>query len=132
VKGKSCDTFAPLGPELVPADEVDPPKLRLWLKVNGQTMQDSNTSDLIFGVPFLISYISQFMTLLPGDVISPGTPSGVGLGFKPPRYLKSGDVVVSGIDALGEGRQRIMACADHPQERRSMADPGGGLKPQTG
>src|SRR5437667_2532725 len=90
VKGKSCDTFAPLGPELVSAGEVDPHKLRLWLKVNGSTMQDSNTSDLIFGVPFLISYISGFMTLLPGDVISTGTPPGVGLGFKPPRVAWGG------------------------------------------
>ena len=109
VKGKSCDGFAPLGPELAPADQVDPHKLRLWLKVNRRTMQDSNTSDLIFGVPFLVSYISQFMTLLPGDVISTGTPSGVGLGLKPPRYLKPGDVVESGIDGLGEGRQHIVA-----------------------
>jgi 2,4-didehydro-3-deoxy-L-rhamnonate hydrolase len=116
VKGKSCDTFAPLGPELVPVDEVDPHKLRLWLKVNEQTMQDSNTSDLIFGVPFLISYISQFMTLLPGDVISTGTPSGVGLGFKPPRYLKAGDLVVSAIDGLGRARQRIIAYSDHLDE----------------
>lgn len=117
VKGKSCDTFAPLGPELVSAGEVDPHKLRLWLKVNGRTMQDSTTSDLIFGVPFLISYISEFMTLLPGDVISTGTPAGVGLGFKPPRYLKSGDVVESGIDGLGEGRQRIVAYVDKRPER---------------
>jgi 2,4-didehydro-3-deoxy-L-rhamnonate hydrolase len=117
VKGKSCDTFAPLGPELVSADDVDPHKLRLWLKVNGRTMQDSTTSDLIFDVPVLISYISEFMTLLPGDVISTGTPSGVGLGFKPPRYLKSGDVVESGIDGLGEGRQRIVAYVDQRPER---------------
>ena len=117
VKGKSCDTFAPLGPELVLAGEVDPHKLRLWLKVNGRTMQDSNTSDLIFGVPFLISYISEFMTLVPGDVISTGTPPGVGLGFKPPRYLKSGDVVEFGIDGLGQGRQRIVAYVDQRRER---------------
>ena len=109
VKGKSCDTFAPLGPELAPANEVDPHKLRLWLKVNGRTMQDSSTSDFIFDVPFLISYISQFMTLLPGDVVSTGTPPGVGLGLKPPRYLNSGDVVEYGIDGLGKGRQRIVA-----------------------
>lgn len=117
VKGKSCDTFAPLGPELVPAGEIDPHKLRLWLKVNGKTVQDSNTSDFIFDVPFLISYISQFMTLLPGDVISTGTPAGVGLGFKPPRYLKPGDVVESGIDGLGEARQRIVAYVDQRQNR---------------
>lgn len=109
VKGKSCDTFAPLGPELVPAGEIDPHKLRLWLKVNDKTMQASNTSDFIFGVPFLISYISEFMTLLPGDVISTGTPPGVGLGFKPPRYLKAGDVVESGIEGLGQARQHIVA-----------------------
>ena len=109
VKGKSCDTFAPLGPELVPAGQMDPHKLRLWLRVNGTMMQYSNTSDFIFTLPFLISYISEFMTLLPGDVISTGTPPGVGLGFKPPRYLKSGDVVESGIEGLGQGRQRTVA-----------------------
>ena len=109
VKGKSCDTFAPLGPALAPADELEPHNLRLWLKVNGRTMQDSNTSDLIFDVPFLISYISQFMTLLPGDVVSTGTPSGVGLGFKPPKYLKPGDIVESGIEGLSQARQRIVA-----------------------
>lgn len=109
VKGKSCDTFAPLGPELALADAIDPHKLRLWLKVNGKTMQDSNTSDFIFRVPFLIGYISEFMTLLPGDVISTGTPQGVGLGFKPPRYLKPDDVVECGIEGLGQGRQRIVA-----------------------
>lgn len=109
VKGKSCDTFAPLGPELAPAGEVESHKLRLWLKVNGKTMQDSNTSDFIFDVPFLIRYISQFMTLLPGDVVSTGTPEGVGLGFKPPKYLKAGDIVESGIEGLGQGRQKIVA-----------------------
>jgi 2,4-diketo-3-deoxy-L-fuconate hydrolase len=112
VKGKSCDTFAPLGPELVLAGEVDPHRLQLWLKVNGKTMQNSNTSDFIFGVPFLISYSSGFMTLLPGDVISTGTPPGVGLGLKPPRYLKSGDIVESGIDGLGQARQRVVAYVD--------------------
>jgi 2,4-didehydro-3-deoxy-L-rhamnonate hydrolase len=122
VKGKSCDTFAPLGPELVPACEIDPHNLRLWLKVNGSTMQDSNTSDFIFDVPFLISYISQFMTLLPGDVISTGTPPGVGLGFKPPRYLKPGDVVEAGIDGLGRGRQLIVAYVDQQPRRRSLAE----------
>jgi 2,4-diketo-3-deoxy-L-fuconate hydrolase len=116
VKGKSCDSFAPLGPELVPASEIDPHNLRLWLKVNGGTMQDSNTSDFIFGVPFLISYISEFMTLLPGDVISTGTPPGVGLGFKPPRYLRAGDVVESGIEGLGQARQHIVAY----DQRRHM------------
>jgi 2-keto-4-pentenoate hydratase/2-oxohepta-3-ene-1,7-dioic acid hydratase in catechol pathway len=120
VKGKSCDTFAPLGPELVPASEVDPHNLRLWLKVNGSTMQDANTSDLIFRVPFLISYISEFMTLLPGDVISTGTPSGVGLGLKPPRYLRMGDVVESGIEGLGEARQRIVAYVDRLAMRQGI------------
>lgn len=106
VKGKSCDTFAPLGPYLVTKDEVpNYDNLRLWLKVNGKMLQDSNTNDLIFGVPFLVSYISQFMTLLPGDVISTGTPAGVGMGLNPPTYLKPGDVVELGIDGLGEQKQ---------------------------
>ncbi|MCR9017005.1 fumarylacetoacetate hydrolase family protein [Aquiflexum gelatinilyticum] len=106
VKGKSADHFAPLGPYLVTKDEIsDPHNLRLWLKVNGETMQDSNTSDLVFDIPTLVSYISQYMTLLPGDVISTGTPSGVGLGLKPPRYLNAGDVVELGIDGLGTARQ---------------------------
>lgn len=106
VKGKSADTFAPLGPYFVSKDEVtDPNKLHLWLSVNGEQLQDSNTDDMIFDVPTLVSYISQFMTLLPGDVISTGTPSGVGLGLKPPRYLKPGDVVELGIESLGNQRQ---------------------------
>ena len=106
VKGKSADNFAPLGPYLVTKDEIkDPHNLRLWLKVNGETLQDSNTSDLVFDVPTLVSYISQYMTLLPGDIISTGTPAGVGLGLKPPRYLKPGDVVELGIDGLGTARQ---------------------------
>jgi len=106
VKGKSADSFAPLGPFLATADEVpDPHQLDLWLKVNGETLQSSNTSDLVFGIPHLVSYISQYMTLLPGDVISTGTPFGVGLGFDPPRYLQHGDVVELGISGLGEGRQ---------------------------
>ena len=107
VKGKSCDTFAPLGPFLGTADEVpDPHSLPLWLKVNGVTRQNSNTAQMIFGVPKLVSYISQFMTLLPGDVISTGTPPGVGLGLKPePVFLKPGDVVELGIAGLGESRQ---------------------------
>ena len=108
VKGKSCDTFAPLGPWMATKDEIrDENNLRLWLTVNGEKMQDSNTSDLIFKIPFLISYISQFMTLLPGDIISTGTPSGVGLGFKPPVYLKTGDVVELGIDGLGRQKQNV-------------------------
>lgn len=106
VKGKSCDSFAPMGPYLVTKDEVpNYNSLHMWLKVNGKTMQDNNTDDMIFEVPFLVSYISQFMTLLPGDIISTGTPAGVGLGFKPPIYLKAGDVVELGIEGLGEQRQ---------------------------
>ena len=109
-KGKGCDTFAPLGPFLATPDELDDlNKLRLWLKVNDKTMQDGNTSNFIFNIPFVISYVSQFMTLLPGDVISTGTPAGVGLGFKPPVYLKAGDVVELGIDGLGVSRQEVKA-----------------------
>ena len=108
VKGKSCDTFAPLGPYLVTPEEIeDVHDLPLWLKVNGETKQDSNTANLIFTVPYLISYLSQFMSLLPGDVISTGTPAGVGLGLRPPQYLKDGDVVELGIDGLGTSQQRI-------------------------
>lgn len=107
-KGKGCDTFAPLGPFLATADELaDVNNLRLWLTVNGQKMQDGNTSNFIFNVPFVVAYVSQFMTLLPGDVISTGTPAGVGLGFKPPVYLKEGDVVELGIDGLGTSRQQV-------------------------
>ncbi len=106
VKGKSCDTFAPMGPYMVTKEEVPNfNSLNMWLKVNDKTMQDNNTDDMIFEIPFLVSYISQFMTLLPGDVISTGTPAGVGLGFKPPIYLKSGDVITLGIEGLGEQRQ---------------------------
>lgn len=110
VKGKSADHFAPLGPVLVTSDEVkDPHNLRLWLKLNGKILQDSNTSDLVFDIPTLISHLSQYMTLLPGDVISTGTPAGVGMGLKPePRYLQPGDVVELGIDGLGESRQAAM------------------------
>jgi 2-keto-4-pentenoate hydratase/2-oxohepta-3-ene-1,7-dioic acid hydratase in catechol pathway len=109
-KGKSCDSFAPLGPFLATADEInDPHNLRLWLKVNGITRQDSNTSDLIFRIPFIISYVSRFMSLEPGDVVSTGTPQGVGAGLKPPQYLRHGDVVEFGIDGLGECRQRVVA-----------------------
>ena len=111
-KGKGCDTFGPLGPYLVTADNVpDPNKLNLWLTVNGEKLQDSNTDDMIFDVPALVSYISQFMTLLPGDVISTGTPAGVGLGLKPPRYLTPGDVVELGIEGLGQQRQVAVAWA---------------------
>jgi 2-keto-4-pentenoate hydratase/2-oxohepta-3-ene-1,7-dioic acid hydratase in catechol pathway len=111
VKGKSADSFAPIGPWLVTPDEInDPHQLRLWLDVNGRRMQDSNTADLIFKLPFLIHYISQFMTLLPGDIISTGTPQGVGLGQKPePWYLKPGDLVELGIDGLGTQKQTVIA-----------------------
>lgn len=109
-KGKGCDTFAPFGPFLVTKDEVkDVNNLKLWLKVNGETKQNGTTANLIFNVPFLISYVSQFMTLLPGDVISTGTPAGVGLGFNPPQYLKEGDVVELGIEGLGEQKQKIVS-----------------------
>lgn len=110
VKGKSADTFAPIGPFMATRDEIpEPNKLRLWLKVNDEMLQDSNTEDMIFDVPTLVSYLSQYMTLLPGDVISTGTPSGVGLGFNPPRYLKKGDVVELGIEGLGSARQRAVS-----------------------
>jgi 2,4-didehydro-3-deoxy-L-rhamnonate hydrolase len=109
-KGKGCDTFAPLGPWLATPDEMgDIHKLRLWLTVNGKTMQDGTTANLIFNIPFLIAYTSQFMTLLPGDVISTGTPAGVGLGMKPNVYLQPGDVVELGIDHLGQARQNLKA-----------------------
>lgn len=110
VKGKSNDTFAPLGPWLLTTDEIDDPQnLNLWLKLNGETMQDSNTSDMVFKIPELISYISHFMTLLPGDVISTGTPFGVGLGLDPQRYLVPGDVMELGIDGLGIAKQKTVA-----------------------
>jgi 2,4-didehydro-3-deoxy-L-rhamnonate hydrolase len=105
-KGKGCDTFAPLGPFFATKDEIaDPNNLRLWLKVNGKTMQNGTTANFIFNIQHLVSYTSQFMTLLPGDIISTGTPAGVGLGMKPPVYLKAGDVVELGIEGLGEARQ---------------------------
>lgn len=110
VKGKSCDTFAPLGPFLATKDEIaDPHQLSLWLKVNEELMQHSNTADLVYKIPTLVSYISQFMTLLPGDIISTGTPFGVGMGLNPPRYLKPGDVVELGIDGLGTAKQIAVA-----------------------
>lgn len=110
VKGKSCDTFAPLGPFLATKDEIaDPNSLHLWLDLNGKRLQDSNTNDMIFNVPFVVSYLSNFMTLLPGDVISTGTPAGVGLGLKPPTYLKPGDVVELGIEGLGTQKQTAEA-----------------------
>ena len=110
VKGKSCDTFAPMGPYIATKDEIkDPNNLNLWLKLNGKMMQNSNTSDFIFNIQMVVSYISQFMTLLPGDVISTGTPFGVGLGLNPPKYLKPGDVVELGIEGLGNAKQHVKA-----------------------
>ncbi len=109
-KGKSADTFCPIGPWLVTADEIpDPGKLALWTEVNGERRQNSNTGDLIFGVDEIVSYVSQFMTLLPGDVIPTGTPSGVGMGFKPPKFLKPGDRVRLSVEGLGEQNQRLVA-----------------------
>src|SRR5690606_36142588 len=109
-KGKGCDTFAPMGPVMTTADEIpDINSVRLWLKVNGKMYQDGNTSNLIFNVPFVVSYVSQFMTLLPGDVISTGTPAGVGLGFNPPIYLQPGDIIELGADHLGVQRQEVVA-----------------------
>jgi 2-keto-4-pentenoate hydratase/2-oxohepta-3-ene-1,7-dioic acid hydratase in catechol pathway len=110
VKGKSCDSFAPLGPFLATPDEIgDVHDLSLWLKVNGEMKQRGSTRELVFDVPALVSYVSQFMTLLPGDIISTGTPAGVGLGQKPPRYLVAGDEVELGIDGLGSSHQRLLA-----------------------
>ena len=109
VKGKSCDSFAPVGPFIATSDEIkDPNNLDLWLKLNGEVMQKSNTSDFIFNIQYVVSYISQFMTLLPGDIISTGTPFGVGMGLTPPRYLKEGDVVELGIEGLGNSKQRCV------------------------
>lgn len=109
-KGKGCDTFAPIGPFVATADEIkDPGNLRLWLKLNGETMQNGTTANFIFDIPFLIAYTSKFMTLLPGDVISTGTPAGVGLGMKPPVYLKPGDIIELGIDGLGTSTQKLVA-----------------------
>ncbi len=113
-KGKGCDTFAPLGPWLVTPDEIpDPHQLRLWLTVNGQKMQDGNTNDFIFNIPHVIAYTSRFMTLLPGDVISTGTPSGVALGMAQPRYLRAGDIMELGIDHLGTSKQTCIPYAAH-------------------
>src|SRR5680860_838024 len=113
VKGKSCDTFAPLGPFLATKDEIpNPHKLDLWLTLNGEIKQQSNTSDFVFNVPQVVSYISQFMSLLPGDIISTGTPFGVGMGLKPQRYLKAGDVVELGIQGLGTSKQTAKAYQD--------------------
>jgi len=109
-KGKSCDTFGPIGPWLVTKDEIpDPQNLGMWLTVNGQKMQDGSSKTMVYGVAFLVSYLSQFMSLHPGDVISTGTPPGVGMGQKPPRYLKAGDVVELGIEGLGTQKQTFVA-----------------------
>lgn len=107
-QGKGCDTFGPIGPWLVTRDEVpDPANLKMWLKVNGKTFQDGSTATMIFKPAFIVAYLSQFMTLLPGDVISTGTPPGVGLGQKPPVYLDVGDVMELGIEGLGDQRQVV-------------------------
>ncbi|WP_019444175.1 fumarylacetoacetate hydrolase family protein [Brucella abortus] len=109
-KGKSCDTFGPTGPWLVTKDEIaDPENLAVWLKVNGETMQNGSSRTMIYGVRHLVSYLSQFMSLQPGDIISTGTPPGVGMGMKPPRYLKAGDVVELGIEGLGSQKQNVRA-----------------------
>ena len=109
-KGKSCDTFGPIGPWLVTKDEIaDPQNLSMWLKVNGETMQDGTSSTMVYGIAHLVSYLSQFMSLHPGDVISTGTPPGVGMGMKPPRYLKPGDIVELGIENLGSQKQTFKA-----------------------
>ena len=114
VKGKSCDTFGPIGPWLVTRDEIaDPQNLALWLEVNGHRYQNGNTRTMVFTVAKLVSYISRYMTLMPGDVISTGTPPGVGLGQKPPVYLKPGDVMELGIEGLGQQRQRTVAYGKH-------------------
>ncbi|MCW0000162.1 fumarylacetoacetate hydrolase family protein [Pararhizobium sp. YC-54] len=109
-KGKSCDTFGPIGPWLVTKDEIaDPQNLNLWLKVNGETAQNGSTKTMVYGAAFLVSYLSQFMSLHPGDIISTGTPPGVGMGMKPPRYLKAGDIVELGIEGLGSQKQTTRA-----------------------
>jgi 2,4-diketo-3-deoxy-L-fuconate hydrolase len=111
-KGKGCDTFGPIGPWLVTSDEItDPQNLAMWLDVNGKRMQTGNTRTMIFPVTQLVSYVSQYMTLLPGDIITTGTPPGVALGMKEPAWLKPGDVVTLGIKGLGEQRQTVVACA---------------------
>ena len=113
VKGKSSDTFAPIGPFVASRDEIaDPHNLNLWLKLNGEMKQNSNTSDLIYKVPFLVSYISRFMSLMPGDIISTGTPFGVGMGLKPQRYLRAGDVIELGVEGLGVSKQNVKAYQD--------------------
>jgi 2-keto-4-pentenoate hydratase/2-oxohepta-3-ene-1,7-dioic acid hydratase in catechol pathway len=112
-KGKSADTFGPIGPWVVTADEVpDPGKLALWTEVNGKRVQNSNTADLIFGIDHIVSYVSHFMTLMPGDVIATGTPSGVGAGMKPPQFLKPGDRMRLSVEGLGEQNQRLVAFTE--------------------
>ncbi|RWM03648.1 MAG: fumarylacetoacetate hydrolase family protein [Mesorhizobium sp.] len=109
-KGKSCDTFGPIGPWLVTKDEIaDPQNLKMWLTVNGKTMQNGSTRTMVYGVKYLVSYLSQFMSLHPGDIISTGTPPGVGLGMKPPVFLKAGDVVELGIEGMGQQKQTFKA-----------------------
>jgi 2-keto-4-pentenoate hydratase/2-oxohepta-3-ene-1,7-dioic acid hydratase in catechol pathway len=109
-KGKGCDTFGPIGPYLVTTDSVaDPQNLEMWLDVNGERRQRGNTKTMVFGVAHLVSYVSQFMTLMPGDILTTGTPPGVGMGMKPPQFLKAGDTVTLGIEGLGEQRQRVTA-----------------------
>jgi 2,4-didehydro-3-deoxy-L-rhamnonate hydrolase len=121
VKGKSADTFAPLGPFVATPDEIaDVGNLKMWLKVNGETRQNSSTANMIFDVATLVSYVSEFMTLLPGDVISTGTPAGVGLGMTPPQFLKAGDVVELGIEGLGESRQRVVSYSEQQHYSQSV------------
>jgi 2,4-didehydro-3-deoxy-L-rhamnonate hydrolase len=122
VKGKSADSFAPLGPFLATSDETpDVSQLAMWLKINGRIRQQSSTAEMIFDVPYLVSYVSQFMTLLPGDVISTGTPAGVGLGMNPPQYLKAGDIVELGIEGFGQSRQRVVEWSSAVFEKSSSA-----------
>ncbi|MCL4109246.1 UNVERIFIED_CONTAM: hypothetical protein GTU68_063014 [Idotea baltica] len=110
IKGKSCDTFAPLGPWMVTKDEIkDPNNLRLWLKLNGKMLQDSNTSDFVFNIQYVVSYLSEYMSLMPGDIISTGTPAGVGLGLTPPTFLKPGDVMELEVEGLGTSKQTAIA-----------------------
>jgi len=110
VKGKSCDTFGPIGPYLVTRDELtDSSSLPLWLELNGKRVQDGNTNNLVFDVPYLVHYISHYMSLQPGDIISTGTPSGVGFGMTPPTFLKEGDIMRLGVEGLGEQQQRVVS-----------------------
>jgi 2,4-diketo-3-deoxy-L-fuconate hydrolase len=122
VKGKSSDSFAPLGPFLATQEEIaDPGNLKMWLKVNGEIRQNSSTANMIFDVATLVSYVSEFMTLLPGDVISTGTPAGVGLGMKPPQYLKAGDLVELGIEGLGESRQHVINFSEEQHHSKAVS-----------